>query len=268
MSLADWQSRLVELASRGTATDDTAAAALDASERGWFASAALHPGAQVTRDVVHDLRWRRVVASAPLTLLALRRCGLLDGARTSYLAETFTPSSRASAEGRQFLADVHSRWGRVTDGGNTPDRHHLATIVALERAVLAARTSTWTTNIRASRPDDAVAPGIGGLVAARCDAAALLRRLLANEPLPAPGSGHGAFLVAPGLAGGFREASPSEIRALTLVGEGCPVSEVAGLWPRDLIDPSTLVRLESIGALVRQPSVRAGRGGILSGSPA
>jgi hypothetical protein len=256
MSLAGWQNALVELVTHGNGpavdADD-----LTEAERAWFALAVDHPGTSVTRDVVQSWRWRRVALAAPLTLLMLRRCGLLDSARTTYLGDTFAPSSYSLAEGRQLLDLVDSRWASFADGGNPADREHLSTIIALERAVLAAKASTWTTNIRASRPDDAISPGVGGLVRAGCDVRELMRCLLSGAELPRGGSGHGAFLVAPGIAGCFREATAGEIRALTLVGGGCPVSEVAGLWPNDLIDVVTLTRLESVGALVRQPPAPA-----------
>lgn len=253
MSLTSWQSALVELVSHDAGPPDPHHD-LSPRERDWLAMAAEHRGTEVTRDVVRSWRWQRVGRSVPLTLLTLRRCGLLEAARVGYLAATFAPSSYAHAEGRQFLDFLDEVHHDPADGApGHPDRAHLATIVELERAVLSARASTWTTNIRASRPDDAVVPGVGGLVRAGCDARELLRGLLGGSALPAPGSGHGAFLVAPGIAGCFREATAGEIRALTLVGPGCEVVEVVGLWPNDLIDVVTLTRLEAIGALVRQP---------------
>lgn len=253
MSLTSWQSAVVELVSHAAAPSERHPD-LDPRERQWLEMAAEHPGTAVTRDVVRSWRWQRVGRSVPLTLLALRRCGLLESTRVGYLASTFAPSSYAHAEGRQFLAFLDDGRHDPADGApGHPDRVHLATIIELERAVLTARASTWTTNIRASRPDDAVVPGVGGLVRAGCDVRELLRGLLAGTAMPAPGSGHGAFLVAPGIAGCFREATAGEIRALTLVGPGCEVAEVAGLWPNDQIDVVTLTRLEAIGALVREP---------------
>lgn len=270
MSLAAWQSALVELVGRGADGSAPTTGGGDAVERSWLAMAAEHPGTAITRDVVRSWRWRRVVVSAPLTLLMLRRLGLLEEVRAAYLDDTFAPSSYTLAEGRQFLTVVEQRWGTQADADVPAGLRHLLTIAALERAILVARASTWTTNIRTSRADDEVAPGVGGLIHARCDASELLRCLLADQPLPAPDSGHGAFLAAPGIEGGFREATPGEIRALTMVGAGCPVTEVAGLWPNDLIDPFTLTRLESIGALVRQPPPAASRisRALMVGSPA
>lgn len=270
MSLAAWQSSVVRLVSHGSLPTDAEVAEMSPRELAWFEVAQHHPGTEVTREVARSWRWRRVAVSAPLTVLSLRRCGLLGLARSTYLAETFSPATWASAEGREFLHHVGRRWGARSVGAEGGDLSHLATFVALDAAVLAARASTWTTNIRASRPDDAVSPGVGGLIRVGCDARDLLRNLLAGDPLPRAGSGHGAFLVAPGIDGCFREATPGEIRALTLVGDGCPVSEVAGLWPNDLIDIVTLTRLEAIGALVRQPPTSSDRHRpqVLLGSPA
>jgi hypothetical protein len=240
MALRDWQAalgQLVEARSSGRDADPVLASlegrALTVEERRWLREVGGSPGFALTAEVPQWWRHQRVGRAARLTLMALG--ARADAVLREYLRDVPCFTLFFIAEGLSFLEYV----------ARTVTAPHVRPVAELEHAL-------WTVKLAAPVGGGTVPELAPGAVLERHPAAAcilfdappeaVLGALLKQAPLPEPEARSYPVLVAPGVPGLWRPATPEEASVFAAGAAGTPL-DATGALPEGSADVVAALRM-------------------------